>query len=134
MDDDLSPARYIHTTIARPAAEVYEFAHNPANLPEWAAGLGNSIALIDGAWIAPSPLGEIRVEFVADNGLGVLDHTVTLPTGDSIYNPMRVFANGSGSEVVFTLFQLPCVSETAFETDATAVAVDLATLKRILER
>jgi hypothetical protein len=33
-----------------------------------------------------------------------LDHDVTLPSGETLSNPMRVVPNGTGSEVVFTLF------------------------------
>jgi len=38
-----SESRHISTSIKRPATEVYDYAANPANLPEWAAGLGGSI-------------------------------------------------------------------------------------------
>lgn len=128
------PARYISTSIARPPREVYDFASNPENLPLWAAGLSGSISNVDGAWIAESALGRARVEFAPSNEFGVLDHTVTFATGESFYNPVRTFANGEGSEVVFTLFRRPGVDDEEFEADAAAVARDLATLKGILER
>ena len=128
------PARYISISIARPPREVYDFASNPENLPLWAAGLSGSISNVDGAWIAESGLGRVRVEFAPSNEFGVLDHTVTLASGESFYNPMRTFANGEGSEVVFTLFRRPGVDDEEFEADAAAVARDLATLKGILER
>jgi hypothetical protein len=128
------PARYISTSIARDFREVYAFASNPENLPLWAAGLSGSISNIDGAWIAESGMGSVRVEFAPPNEFGVLDHTVTLATGESFYNPVRTFANGEGSEIVFTLFRRPDVDDGEFEADAAAVARDLATLKSILER
>jgi hypothetical protein len=46
---------------------------------------------------------------------------------------MRVVANGSGSEVLFTLFQLPGMSEEAFVADAGMVERDLRGLKSRLE-
>jgi hypothetical protein len=128
------PARYISTSIARPPREVYDFASNPENLPLWAAGLSGSISNVDGAWIAESGLGRARVEFAPSNEFGVLDHTVTFASGESFYNPVRTFANGEGSEVVFTLFRRPGVDDEEFEADAAAVARDLAALKGILER
>ena len=67
------------------------------------------------------------------NDYGVLDHDVTLPSGEIIYNPMRVTKDGSGSEVVFTLRRLPGMSDEDFERDAKAVAADLARLKQVLE-
>jgi hypothetical protein len=64
---------------------------------------------------------------------GVLDHDVTLPSGEIIHNPVRVITDGPGCEVVFTLRRLPGMSEEDFERDADAVAADLTKLKRVLE-
>ena len=36
-------AKHISVSINRSAAQVYEFASNPENLPKWAAGLSGSI-------------------------------------------------------------------------------------------
>jgi hypothetical protein len=47
---------------------------------------------------------------------------------------MRVVANGSGSEVLFTLFHSPGMSEEAFAADAGMVERDLRGLKSRLER
>ena len=46
---------------------------------------------------------------------------------------MRVVPNGEGSELTFTLFQQPGMSQQQFEEDAQAVAHDLHTLKTLLE-
>jgi hypothetical protein len=46
---------------------------------------------------------------------------------------MRVLSNGSGSEVVFTLFQLPEMSDEQFAEDTAMVERDLKTLKNVLE-
>jgi hypothetical protein len=53
--------------------------------------------------MADSPLGQVVVAFVASNDLGVADHDVTLPTGETVTNPMRIFANGDGCDVVFSV-------------------------------
>ena len=129
------PARYISTSIARPPREVYDFASNPENLPLWAAGLSGSISNIDGAWIAESGLGRVRVEFAPPNEFGVLDHTVTLASGESFYNPMRTFAErATAAKLSSRCSAGPSVDDEEFEADAAAVARDLATLKGILER
>jgi len=128
-----SESRHVSISIDRPPSEVYEYASSPANLPEWAAGLAGSIEEIDGAWVAESPMGRISVAFAEPNEHGVLDHTVTLASGESFYNPMRVIAARSGSEVVFTVRRQPGMSNQDFARDAAAVAADLATLKRVLE-
>jgi hypothetical protein len=62
----------------------------------------------------------------------VADHEVTLPSGDVIYNPMRV-PNGDGCEVVFSLRRLPGMSSEDFERDAGLVQADLTRLKQVLE-
>ncbi len=125
--------RHISVSIDRPPAEVYAFAANPENLPRWAEGLSGSIENVSGEWIADSPMGKVRVRFVKRNELGVLDHDVILESGESVHNPMRVVANGDGSELVFTLFRRPETSDEAFAADASAVERDLAALKRLLE-
>jgi hypothetical protein len=100
-------AKHISVSISRSAAEVYEFASDPENLLKWAAGLSGSIKKVNDDWIAESPMGRVKVTFVEKNRFGVLDHDVTLPSGLTVYNPMRVFPNNDGSEVVFTLYRRP---------------------------
>jgi hypothetical protein len=62
----------------------------------------------------------------------VLDHYLTLKSGEVIYVLMRVTADGSGSEVVFTLCRAS-VTDREFKADGAAVTADLARLKRVLE-
>jgi hypothetical protein len=78
-------------------------------------------------------VGQVEERFAERNDLGVLDHYVTLPGGEVVYNPMRVIANGGGSEISFTLFRLPGMTDEQFETDAATVTEDLRTLKTLLE-
>jgi hypothetical protein len=124
---------HISVSIDRLTDQVYEFASNPGNLPKWAAGLGGSIKYLNGDWIAESPMGRIKVKFADKNKFGVLDHDVTLPSGVKFYNPMRVFPNNDGSEIIFTLFRQPDVSDKIFAEDAEAVTRDLEKLKALLE-
>jgi len=133
----MSPAlasRTLSVTINRPVDEVYAFAANPENLPKWARGLCKSIARSNGEWIVETPDGPMTVRFVERNPFGVLDHYVTPAPGTEIYVPMRAFANGPGSEVVFTVFRLPDMSDVRFAQDVAFVAYDLRTLKQNLER
>ena len=127
------PSQHIGVSINRPPSEVYRFASDPRNLPRWASGLGGSISNVDGDWVAESPMGAIRIRFADENALGVLDHDVTLPSGETFYNPMRVFSNGDGSELVFTLYRQPDVTDEAFGDDARTITRDLAVLKALME-
>ncbi|NGO71328.1 SRPBCC family protein [Streptomyces boncukensis] len=128
-------SRHLSVRIDRTADDVYAYASDPANLPAWAHGLGCSIEEIDGQWVADSsPMGRVVVTFGPRNELGVLDHDVTLPSGETVYNPVRVIADGSASEVVFTLRRQPEMSDADFERDADTVAADLARLKKLVGR
>jgi len=129
----VTESRHLAVFIDRPAAEVYDYVSQPANLAHWAAGLGSSVELVDGRWVARSPLGPVLVEMAEPNRYGVLDHQVTLPDGQSFYNPMRVIAAGERCELVFTLRRQPGMSDADFERDAAAVTADLGTVKRLLE-
>ena len=126
-------AKYVSVTINRPAAEVYEFASNPQNLPKWASGLGTSMKKSGDELIAESPMGPIRIKFAERNGYGVLDHDVTLPSGEVFYNPMRVFPNNRGCELVFTVYKRPGMTGKMFAEDAKTVKKDLEKLKKLLE-
>jgi hypothetical protein len=131
--DMSTESRHLAVSIDRPAAEVYRYARDPAHLPSWAAGLAAGIRPERGEWVADSPMGRVLVRFVPVNEYGVLDHDVVLPTGESVTNPLRVLADGAGSEVVFTVRRRPGMTDAEFAADAAAVTADLATLKRVLE-
>jgi Polyketide cyclase / dehydrase and lipid transport len=126
-------SRHITEWIDRPAAEVYDYASNPANIPEWAPGLGTAVENVGGQWFVETGSGRVGVAFAERNKLGVLDHEVTLPSGDVIYNPMRVVPDGDGSEVDFVLRRRPEMTDEDFERDAGLVQADLTRLKRIVE-
>jgi hypothetical protein len=117
------------------AAAVYAYASDPWHLPEWAAGLTDaSLSERDGRWVSQTPDGPITIDFTGPNPFGVLDHTVTLPNGETVYNPMRVVADGDGCEVIFTLRRQPEMTDAQFASDAAAVRADLERLRRIMER
>ena len=127
-------SEHISITIDRPAAEVYDLAADPLNLPRWAAGLAGATVERDGdRWFTDSPMGRVTFTFAPRNPFGVLDHDVTLPSGETVHNPLRVISDGDGCEVVFTLRQRPGVTDEEFEQDARAVATDLAALKSLVE-
>jgi polyketide cyclase/dehydrase/lipid transport protein len=128
-------SKHVATTIERSAEEVYAFASDPRNLSAWAAGLAEQDAdVVDGQWVIDSPMGRVVVAFAPANTYGVLDHDVTLPTGETVSNPVRVIPNGDGCDVVFTVHRRTGVSAEDFAADADAVAADLATLRGLMQR
>ncbi len=126
-------SKHISVSINCPADKVYEFAANPTNLSKWASGLSSSITEKNGELIAESPLGKIKIKFTDKNRFGILDHDVILPSGETVYNPLRAFPNNDGCELVFTLYQRPEISDKTFEADAKLVKKDLEKLKRLME-
>jgi hypothetical protein len=133
--DAMHDVQYISTYIARKPQEVYAYASDPRNLPHWAAGLAGSQVTREGdEWIMDAPFGKVRVKFAKQNAFGVMDHDVTLESGATVHNPMRVVPNGNGSEFLFTLIRQPGMSDEQFLKDKAAVEKDLRALKTLLER
>lgn len=119
--------------IKRPPSVVYDFVRSPENLPRWASGIGSNPRREGERWIIDMPDGPVEIRFVEKNELGVLDHFVTAGDGTVFFNPMRVVPNNLGSEVSFSVFQFPGVSDEQFLTDAETVSRDLQALKALLE-
>jgi uncharacterized protein YndB with AHSA1/START domain len=126
-------SRHISVHIDRPADAVYAYAADPAHLPAWAPGLCTTIEQVDGGWVAESGMGRVLIAFAPPNPFGVLDHDVTLNTGETFHNPMRVLPAGDGAEVVFSLRRQPRMTDAEFDRDTAAVRADLTALKHLLE-
>jgi hypothetical protein len=129
----LLSSRTLSVSIRCSPGKVYEFVTNPENLPRWAQGLGQSVRKQGADWMVDTPQGPMKIRFADQNVFGVMDHTVITPTGLEVYVPMRVLANGSGSEVIFTLFRLPDMSDEQYAEDMRLVERDLRALKDLLE-
>jgi hypothetical protein len=111
------PSRTLSIRIERPYADVYSFLTTPGSSDKWASGMDTT-----GTVTSTEP-----------NEFGILDHTVHLPSGQDVYVPMRVLRNGTGAEVLFTVFRLPDMDDESFTADTEAVQKDLRTLKGLLE-
>ncbi len=128
-------SRTISVTIERGWQEVYAFAADPANMTQWAPGLGQDFAPAEDGdgWIARDPGGApIRITFTPPNPFGVLDHDVHTPAG-IVHVALRVMPNGDGAEVAFLLLQERGMTDADYARDAAAVEKDLQALKRVME-
>jgi hypothetical protein len=130
-------SRHIGVWVAAAPEAVYALAADPATWPTWAAGLAQGgLRQTAQGWVADSPMGEVTVEFSPANEFGVLDHVVRMPSGEAVYNPLRVVPAGPGEsrcEVVFSLRRRDDMTDEQFEQDAAAVAADLEALRRLVE-
>lgn len=127
-------SRHLSRVIAASPAVVQAVASDPDRLPEWAAGLATAAVTRDGDdLVVESSMGLVRVRFVPHNDLGVIDHDVVLPTGETVTNPVRVLAHPDGAEIVFTVRQLGMTDE-ELERDCGMVEADLERLAALVER
>jgi hypothetical protein len=128
-----SESRHIAVHVDRSVDEVYAYASEPSHLPEWAPGLCTSITPVDDHWVAESGMGRIVVRYAPPNSYGVIDHDVTLESGETFHNPVRVLPHDDGAEVVFTLRRQAGMSDADFDRDSQAVLGDLRTLRDRVE-
>jgi len=130
---DLLEVRTISVSIRREWRAVYDFVRRPENFARWASGAATSLRREGGEWVADGPDGRTVLRFAGTNQFGVLDHWVTLASGAELHMPVRVVPNGSGCEVMFTLFRQPGMTDEIFARDAAWVTKDLTALKALLE-
>jgi hypothetical protein len=125
--------RVIAVSIPCGAQALYDAIYRPEVFPAWASGLSGAALKRDGeAWTAQGPEGPIRISFTDRNPFGVMDHWVELGDGRVVYVPMRVVANGEGSEVMVALFRQPWMTADQFARDEAWVRRDLARLKQFV--
>ncbi|MGC2939910.1 hypothetical protein [Brevibacterium sp. FAM 24638] len=78
-------------------------------------------------------MGTVEVSFRPGIEIGILDHHVIFPDGTTVHNPLRILHNDDVSEVVFTGYRLPNVSDEEFAHGLEAVQNDLEHLRDVLE-
>jgi len=130
-------SRHISVWVEAAPEVVYAIAADPEQLPRWASGLADgALRRTADGWVADSPMGEVVIEFAPTNEFGVLDHVVRMPSGEAVYNPLRVIPAGEnqrGCEVVFTVRQRAGMTDEEFDSDAATVAADLDRLRALAE-
>jgi Polyketide cyclase / dehydrase and lipid transport len=126
-------AEVVHISILAPPRQVIEFLIDAHNWPKWAPWIHSVSRTSEHGWTFATDVGPMRVRFVEHNTLGVLDHEVTLASGVTVLNSMRVVPNDSGSELVMVVFQSPDASKDEFERDIQSVREDLARIKTLSE-
>ncbi|MDQ2756971.1 MAG: SRPBCC family protein [Actinomycetota bacterium] len=126
-------SQHVSQVVHRTVQQVYDVASDLDNLPRWAVGLTRSDVIREGdTLLVDSPMGRVTVRFVPRNDLGVLDHDVTLPSGQTVTNPVRVLSHPEGAEVLFTVRQLD-LTDVELDRDVATVAADLQRLRDLVE-
>jgi hypothetical protein len=126
------PARTYSVSIDRDWHALYEEIWRPEYFAKWASGLAQSDLRLEGeAWRADGPEGPIGIRFTPHNDYGVMDHFVDTGAGSEIHIPLRVVQNGTGAEVMLTLYRQPDMSDEKFAADAKWINRDLHALKAL---
>ncbi|KFC69764.1 hypothetical protein FF80_01268 [Devosia sp. LC5] len=124
----------ISIQIEYPYEATYRFLSQPRNYGEWAAVDKASYKPAgNGDWQADTPFGKRHFRFTPPNTFGVLDHAVFVPGEPLLYTPMRVMPNQDGTELTFTFYQRPGMSEAEFTSAVEWITTDFLTLKSLLE-
>lgn len=124
----------VHISILAPPRSVIPFLSDMENWKSWAPWIHSVARISERDWNLETEAGRMKVHFVEPNSMGVLDHEVTVASGETVFNSMRVLPNGAGSELVMVVFQSPGVSTEQFDRDIQAVTDDLARLKPAAEK
>lgn len=133
MTTSVQRSAVVHTSILAPPHETAAFLGDVSRWKTWAPWVRSAIRTSAREWTIESDTGAMFVRFAEPNELGVLDHHVTLASGLTAFNSMRVLANGTGTELVMVLFRQPAASLAEFERDVQAVRDDVARIRRAVE-
>jgi carbon monoxide dehydrogenase subunit G len=126
-------AAVVHISILAAPKSVVAFLTDMENWKTWAPWVRSVTRQSDGSWSLDTTDGAMTVQFVEPNSFGILDHCVTLASGMTVHNAMRVVPNGSGSELEMLVMQSPEMSTEQFDQDLQAVTDDFARLKTAAE-
>ncbi len=129
----MNPSITLSISIAAKPDDIAAYVADANNMPQWAGGFCKSVRKAGEDWVVETGEGDVGLKFLGPIAAGVLDHVVTLGPGLQVYVPMRVVPNEDGSEVLFTLFQPPAMTESRLQQDMALVNADLARLKRVFE-
>ena len=129
----MNPSVTLSISIAGKPVEIAAYVADASNMPHWAGGFCKSVRKDGEDWLVETGEGEVGLKFLGPTSAGILDHVVTIAPDVQVYVPMRVVPNEEGSEVLFTLFQPPAMTEFRLQQDMALVKADLQRLKQVIE-
>jgi hypothetical protein len=121
--------------IDRPYAEVYAFCIDPLNFGRWNSMPGSQMEPLGGyEYLVDLPQGRRVMKFMRPNSFGILDYEV-YERGETSgpVRPIRLLANGAGTDLQLTWYQQPGVSDEQFQSELEWLRSDLLRLKTFLE-
>ncbi|KKB07502.1 hypothetical protein [Devosia chinhatensis] len=129
------PSRTISLVIERPCAEVYAFLADPRTLAQWTEGLLHEplIALDTWTWTTAHDGQPVVIHFTPPNQHGVLDIRLDLVDLIERHYRVRVFTNGTATELCCTVLQSAGEDDAHFASECEWLRTDLKLLKTFLE-
>lgn len=124
----------VNVSIQASPERVVAFMADLDNWKAWAPWIKSVSRTAPNDWELDTGGGTMKMRFVEPNVFGVLDHEVTLASGATLTNSLRVTSNASGSDLVMVLLQWPHLSAEEFDRDVQAVTDDFARIKAAIER
>ena len=115
-------------TIPASHEEAFSFLAEPENLPRWAVGFARGVRRDGDGWLVQTAQGEVPVRIAADAARGTIDFHLGVAPGVEAVAYSRLVPNGSGTEYVFTQFQVPGMPDEVFAGQQAALAEELALL------
>ena len=124
----------VSLSIRRPVDEVYAFLFDPANLVHWVFGGDQGLRqLSEREWAVETAVGPRVMRYSGRNEAGILDYWSTAEGTSPHLMPMRVFANGEGTELTQTFHQRPEHSIAQWQSTIEWCMADLYAMKSVLE-
>jgi uncharacterized protein YndB with AHSA1/START domain len=121
------------TTIDAPTGGVFSYLADAANLPSWAPAFATTVEPDGDAWVVGQGDARLGLRILADRERGTVDLRVTPPNGRESTVYMRVLPNGSGSELLFTLFFSDSRTDEELARQAAEVEAELARVRTACE-
>jgi uncharacterized protein YndB with AHSA1/START domain len=117
-------------SIDAPPAAVMDLVGDPERLPEWAPGFALSVRRDGEHWVVRTDDGERHLRIRVADQLGVTDY---LAPGSELGAFTRIVSNGTGSEMLFTIFFAPDATEQQREAQRATIESELATVRDLIE-
>jgi hypothetical protein len=123
---ELNQAQTRSIAIDATPSSVHEFMSAPGNIPRWAPKFATEVHRDGERWIATSARGDAEIVVDSHPSARTVD---ILSAADRTRGAFaRVLPNGSGCEVLFTLFFAADASAEAIATQMTIVDEELAAI------
>lgn len=123
----------LSVAIPRNWVDLYETIWRPEFFHKWAFGLTKTPLVQEGnVWRGTGALGTVKVRFTEHNPFCIMDHYVDSGLSKEMCVPMRIVANGTGSQVLVTVFRQPLLSDERFAQELEVVQQDLDRLHTLL--